>query len=381
MFSFRFLPTTLESKTTLPVLVAILVLAATGGTGSAQTLQEAIDQASPGDTVFVAPGDYSRPVTVDKAITLLAEGPGEARLGGISGSLALVVGLVLDGSLGTRADFLVQAGSGLRFNNCTFRSSFSGAQITSGAKDVLFRDCYFNALLEAVNLEEGAVSVTLDGTEVVDCTLGLIGPDSLVCDTPSGRVPAERCDGGPCGRIEILNSTFVGGARHLMLAGDYVLIVRDSEFRRASTTALRAAGVRFEMERCEVASTGGGFGTGLDLDSVSGFVRSSRILSRGRGIMIGDGGCHRYSDIVIGGTLLTANDISNLRLEQPEAVNAEANFWGTQNCVAALAVIDGQAVQTITDDRHQILIDCSMAPAEPTTWGRLKTRYETGGGP
>jgi hypothetical protein len=329
----------------------------------------------------VAPGDYSRLITVDKAITLLAEGPGEARLGGISGSLALVVGLVLDGNLGPGAGFLAQVGSGLRFNSCTFRNSFLGAQVTSGAKDVLFRDCTFNSHLVAVNLEEGVASVTLDGTEVVDCTLGLIRPDSLVCDTPSGRVPAERCDSGPCGRIEILNSTFVGGSRQLVLAGDYVLIVRDSEFRRASTTALRAAGVRFEMERCEVAPIGGGFGTGLDLDSVSGFVRSSLILSGGRGIMIGDGGCHRYSDMVIGGVLLTANDISNFRLEQPEAVNAEANFWGTRNCVAALAVIDGQVVQTITDDRHQVLIDCSMAPAEPTTWGSLKTRYGTGDGP
>jgi hypothetical protein len=168
-----------------------------------------------------------------------------------------------------------------------------------------------------------------------------------------------------------------GGDSQISLAGDFVLTLTDTDLEGANE-ALRVSGVRLEMARCSVSSRGGA-GTGIRLASVSGFIHNSLVAAWEAGIVIGDGGCSRYSDLEIGESLLTANDIgnavANLRLEQPEPVAANLNFWGTDDCESALSRILGQDVDRITDSLHERVITCPGTPVAPVTWGVLKQRY------
>jgi hypothetical protein len=148
----------------------------------------------------------------------------------------------------------------------------------------------------------------------------------------------------------------------------------------ATVFAVEARGVRLEMTATHVQ--GAGPGVGLDLASVSGFIRSSDVGQFGTGLRVGDGGCPRYSDLTIGGSLEFANDLGGavlLELAQPESVNAELNFWGSTVCQAVLSQIVGQGVNLITNDTHQVVIQCGTTASLPTTWGSLKERYAAGG--
>lgn len=348
----------------------------------AQGLQTRIDQASPGDTVLVPDGDYAKRVTVDKPITLLPEGPGVPRLVGLSGSQATVVGLALDGSLSAQAGTLVEAGTGLTVRDCSFRSAIRGAAVLDGAQEVRFDHCLFDGTIETANLAPGAVSTTFDSCRIVGSAIGITGGPGFACGGGTERVPAERCAGGGCGSLEIAGCTFTGGDYHIQVAGDFLLTVLDSELRDAGQVGIRAQGVRLDIENCDILSSGGA-GTGLELDSVSGSIVRSRILSWNEAIVVGDGGCAAYSDVSFGGSLEAANDIGGetwaLRNTQPEPVPADVNFWGSVDCQVVQGKISGQDVGTLTDFAHEAIVPCGGSPVRSTTWGSLKSRYGKGG--
>jgi hypothetical protein len=228
-------------------------------------------------------------------------------------------------------------------------------------------------------MDATAIGLTLEDCRLLDCTLGISSASVFPCPAPGERGPAERCVVG-CRPITLTGTTFEGGDRHLELAGDYVVHIDGSEFRNPLSFAIRLTGARLEMNDTEVVSTAGN-GVGLDLRVVSGHIAGSRILNWNEGIVAGDGGCTRFSDLIVGDDLAAANDIGNqtynIRLDQPEPIPAGANFWGSLNCSAVQAKLSGLEVPSITDATHSALFPCNV-PVEPSTWGRLKTRYRPG---
>lgn len=369
-------------RVTVPVLgflVGLLLAAAAEG----QTLQEIIDGTSPGDTVLIEPGDYVRAVTVDKAVTLMPRTPGTVRLAGLSGSAATVAGILFDGELTGKSTTLAVCGPGLRFEDCVFQGPTSqGARLEPGAADVAFRGCTFDNLVQAIGLETGAVSLVLEDTEITGCPLALNGPDDPLCDGGGPREPAARCESG-CGSVTLTRVLISGGGRQITMNGDYTVTITESTLEGASEWAMTAGGIRLEMAGTDCFSEGGK-GTGLTLHSVSGFLHNSRISGWNVAMVVDDGGCSRYSDLTLGGSLDIANDISGqavgLDLEQPEPLEAELNFWGSFDCSVALSHILGQTVTSITDAHHVLAMACSGTPVHPVTWGRIKARFGTEGG-
>ena len=326
--------------------------------------------------MWVAPGDYTKAVTVDKAITLIAQGPGPSRVVGLSGSLAKVVGIAFDGDLAVGPVTLVTCESGLTIEACTFVGGIRGVKVAGGAEDVLLQDCTFNNYIEAMAVDPGVGSVRVVGTDFLSCSVGINASDTLSC--PGGsRAPAARCQTGECGEIVLEDVYFEQGDDHIRAGGDVVIRIQDSHLDRASSCTIEAQGVRLEMTNTQVTSVGGG-GNGLVLRSVSGFIQGSQILFWDVGIEVGDGGCPLYSDIVIGGALEDGNRIGNstwnLLLTQPEPVNAELNYWGSTTCASVLEKISGQDVTLIANNLQTQSIDCSTA-VEPATWGRIKGLY------
>ncbi len=346
-------------------------------------LQDAVDAASPGDTVWIEPGEYARTITVHKAITLRPlGGPGSVRLGSLDASLATLEDIFFDGALSGWTGTLATAGSSATFEGCRFTGKLRGVEVASGAEEVLLRDCVFDGLFQAVTLAPGIGSLRLERVEVSGVSLGVTASDSLACAPGGARVPADRCSRGDCPEVQVIDSRFTGGEVQVDLPGPVLFSAEGSIFEGAKTT-ISARGARLNLDGCTIAGVSQ-TGTALRLRSVSGRLSRCAIQLWDTGLEIGDGGCPDYSDLLVGGSLALANDISNtrtcLRLLQPEPILAEANFWGSTQCQAVLAAIQGQTVETITDAQHAALTFCSTA-AERSTWGGIKSRYApTAGG-
>ena len=208
----------------------------------AQTLQESIDNASPGDTVQVPPGDYTKRVRMHKDITLMATDPGSARLVGLEGSLGTASGLVFDGSLSAGPVELVLAETGLALEGCSFMSAVRGVRVLENAQAVRISDCRFAELLQAVRFEPGVRDLAVTDSEITDTTQGIIGPGVFSCQPTPGREPADRCAGTDCGSITVQNVTMAGGSHGVVAAGDFLLRIADS--RLTATSVAGGAGGR-----------------------------------------------------------------------------------------------------------------------------------------
>jgi hypothetical protein len=344
----------------------------------AQSLQQSIDQAQPGDTVWVDPGDYRRAVSVDEAIVIKGTGDG-VRLVGLTGSSASVEDIAFDGSLDSAENPLVEADSGLELHRCRFSNAIQGVLLRDGASEVRIEDCEFDGTLQGVTLSPLAQSLHMERSQLLDCLTGVIGENQFVCVPGPDRIPALRCEEA-CGKVSLVEVLFQGGENQVDLEGDYLLVVSDSQLL-GGIIGVQGSGIRLEMDKTRV-SPGMEKGIGIDLEAVSGFIRRSDIVGWDVGIRIGDGGCSLYSDLVLGGSLTDADNISGttwaLQIDQPEAIDADYNFWGTTDCSSVQGTIDGQGVSWITDASHSISIPCSGTPAEPARWGDLKTRYLDG---
>jgi len=367
------LPTRIPLPRALVVLPAILL--GFGVPASAQTLQELINAAQPGDTVWVAPGTYRRAVSVNEDIVIKGQGDG-VYLVGLVGSLARVEDLTFDGSLDLAENPLVQAGTGLEILRCRFVNAVVGVFVADGAAGVHIDDCVLDGVYQGVSLSEQVQSLSLTGTQLLDCLFGVLGASGFVCIPGPSRSPADRCSSG-CGVVSMTDVLIQGGDHQIQLSGNYRLVITDSKLREG-VVGITGTGLRLEMKN-SVLTPGATNDTGIDLQVSSGFIQGSQISGWDVAIRIGDGGCPLYSDIVLGGSLDAGNDISgdtwSLQVEQPEALDANYNFWGTTDCANVLSAIDGQKVGWIANSFHNQAISCSGTPVVPTRWGTLKTRY------
>jgi len=154
------------------------------GSDSYAGLQEAIDAASGGDTILVAPGLYNTSAKVDKALTIKAADEGSPILQPSSSAPMLevesegvtITGLTFSGIKRTGSAISAKSSPDLRIEDCVFmecvsaiairecpRASLQGITVWFGTKGIEARDC------DNVSLSEVSVSYTRDGVNLVGC--------------------------------------------------------------------------------------------------------------------------------------------------------------------------------------------------------------------
>lgn len=332
----------------------------------AQTLQERIDAASPGETIVVSAGTYARPVTVDKAIVL--QGEGEVRLAGLSGSLATVENITFDGSL-VAQPAIITAGTDLTLTACEVTAGVAGLAVVGTGVQVL--NCNFTDVVTAITLLSDT-GLEMIGGGFLNCDQGVVHEADIQC-TDGSREPASSCQ-GPCAPVTLTNVSFDGGTRHLVLAGNWQVEIKTCNWVGATESSIEMRFGDLTIEDSQF--TGAASGTGLRLDGVTGSMVRSTITAWTVGIQVGDGGCPTYSTFSLGGSLDTANTLGGvvaLRLTQPEGIPAEVNYWGSIVCSVVQGVIEGQHVFSITDQGRNSVLSCEISPVERITWGRLRS--------
>lgn len=238
------------SRLACPVLLALAPLGSAdvlAVPGTFATVQAAVDAASPGDIVLVAPGNYAELVEVHgKGIALVADG-GLVDLRGLDvrnvpfGQSFVAQGLEADvpeAVPGFTPGLVARSNAGsLRFDDCTFRGDAghpgfvggpqqprdgtAGAQVIN-SDDVVFDDCVFAAGSGAWVIEEDFELVMTDGgpglevsnSDVVmmDCNAlgghGGSADDTVAYNGGRGGAGVLNREGG---RVEIHGSSLVGG--------------------------------------------------------------------------------------------------------------------------------------------------------------------------
>ena len=125
-----------------------------GGGGQYQTIQSAIDAASDGETILIAPGTYTENIVVNKAVNLIG--------GGAPGDVVIQGSFTTDNPVTTTVtDFLETAGS---------YTGAAGNGITVAADDVSISNLTVSGFLTAIELgsNDGLTITDVDITESVN---------------------------------------------------------------------------------------------------------------------------------------------------------------------------------------------------------------------
>ena len=336
------------------------------------TIASGIASASAGDTVLIAPGDYPRVIAVTKAVLLLAEDGDEVRVAGLNGSAAQAEGLVFSAELLPQTSPLVTAGDGLRLARCRFEGAVQGILVEGAALTV--ENCSFADQIQAVSVGEAGHDISLRGCTFKDCPLVFVAESEPTCSDGERR-EADPCPGASCRTALLETCTIQGGDNPIRIGGCWDLQILGCTFQ-AVDNAVSAWGSRVRIENTSIIGHGS-IGIGLELIGCSGHVRRSGFSGFEVGVLVGDGGCPVFTNVVIGGSLNRGNTMSGrvaaLSVEQPESVIADFNHWGSLDCDEAQAKIQGQPVGIIADVLFLQTESC-VVPAHPTTWGRLKLR-------
>jgi parallel beta-helix repeat protein len=168
---------TVSGTTTLNATAVALNANVTNGvTGSVATavtvaapgqIQDAIDLAAVGDTIFVGPGTYQEDIVINKVLTLQGAGAATAIIQGVlSGANETVLlgsNQVIDGFTITRA-------TGAGENN-------TGLTVTTGATGSTVRNCVFTGNRTAIYLNGGNSQATITRNTIDDNRTGFLLPD------------------------------------------------------------------------------------------------------------------------------------------------------------------------------------------------------------
>lgn len=129
----------------------------TSAASSVATIQAAVDAASAGDVIWVAPGQYDETVTVDTAVTIIGNGPRgsayiEPETAEAEGMLVTADDVTLK-NLGVAgdsdADYALKVGATtdaparFRAEGCKFEGPDGTVVVLQGAADVRIEDCEF----------------------------------------------------------------------------------------------------------------------------------------------------------------------------------------------------------------------------------------------
>ena len=213
---FMTLASLLAGTSLLPSTRAATLFVGGAGPGNYTTIQEAIDSASPGDTVYVYGGTYFEHVVIDKSLELIGQSPANTTIDGQdTGNVVMV-----KASSVTIEGFTIQDGGS---------ESYSGSGIDARAvENLLVRNNSF------LNSYHGIRSFqSLDIRILSNTFLGDSGDDVYLDEAYGATISNNEFQGSGAGvwyshDLSILENSFGNGLGILLYSADGCRIVNNS---------------------------------------------------------------------------------------------------------------------------------------------------------
>lgn len=268
----------------------LLVDAGAAPAGGFGTIQEAVDIARPGDTIFVQPGTYDENVTVDTDyITIIGAQVGRYGWPDLAASTGVALTVNGQGFVCKRvritsadSDCVRHVGNGFRYQDCVFDGD--GQAATEGlvrlkghdtddsktASEGLFKDCLFrgNALGVGVIFDTAEPTVGVGSTDVqiLDCHFVGNAQDLTTQDSGPGTYSVQRllvkgCTFEDKNKTNYIDFTTANGGA----ASDQNGTIQDCYFATdaITTTNIAIVGTGFTVVGC-YDTVGVQDGSGLD---------------------------------------------------------------------------------------------------------------------
>ena len=235
----------------VPASAATLVVAESGG--DYRNIQEAIDNASPGDTIEVKPGTYPDTVTVYYPLTLAgspeSEGNGEdsrSEEGSRTGDEGVIEKECIIGEKGTPIALYVSSGD-VVLRDLSFRGNFSGVFLNSSD----------GSLIEGCNFKDSETALRiLDSSECIvqDCEF-LAGHTGIELENSNSTVVRESRLSAPAAGIVAKasrNVLITGNRLENCELGIAATGLQNSRIEENNLSSLMAGIVFIASENCEV---------------------------------------------------------------------------------------------------------------------------------
>ncbi len=338
------------------------------------TITDAVNAASPGDTVDVQPGTYPESVAVTKALTIRASAPGTT---------------VIPGPGYNDAGFKLQASDvtieGFTIGNRSAMTQTIGIDVanTSGAR-ILDNNLVHNQ--RGVSLA-GATDVIVSGDRFSDNNgsgpydnAGLWG-DNVAGITVEGSTftghtnTAINLAGSSA--VNITGSTFTDNGNVAVIANDTGVTVSDNTGTLMSGSGVYLNGSsNVTISGNDLAAKGGGNGVSVATGAASSAVRitDNKLRDFVRGINVAPGAVTDIGALVASGNVFLTTT-TGVRNQTSVPVDAHHNWWGAASGPSDSTAGDSSTPDTNTsigliaegavDYNNWCLTDTCLAPVQP----------------
>ena len=237
------------------------------GSGGFDSIQEAVDAASAGDTVIIAAGTYDESISLTKALNFV--GVGEVNIGSTSGNSFDLVGNLGVGNTVSfdNIDFEGASGSGIRLNGATLgtlaiSNSYFEANERNGVEVVDGANLSNASITNTDFVENGQPSGSSGDGDILFFNYNGNATLSNINITGGDRGPGEaengiqfRSDSGAIGNVALTN------------------IVIDGEFEKQAIGIFNYDNINnLQMSNVTVTADSTSFQTSINIDGVGGII-------------------------------------------------------------------------------------------------------------
>ncbi len=313
------------------VIAIILLPTPVWGQTAPFDLQDAVNEANPGDTVVVPAGVYPGPLTIDRSVTLQGEGwpviqgPGEGDVITISAPNVTINGFIIQGSgdsLDRENAAITALAPGMTIENNRFEDSLFGIYLKEAPDSIIRNNIVHGKDLPTPRRGDG-IRIWYSGNTLIEDNLVENVRDVVIWFSPDSVIRNNTVEGGRYGI-------------HTMFSDNQ--LVEHNVLRNNSVGAFLMYGRGLTMLDNVMYNNHGPSGYGIGLKDVDNIIaRGNRLVSNRIGAYVDNSPREQGSTVLFENNLLAYNEMGVVMLPLVKRNTFTNNIFQENNEQIAIA--------------------------------------------